>query len=150
MANISEEIEQFILSVLGDSDEVTLSRSQLADYFSVAPSQINYVLRTRFNVCRGYITGSKRGGGGNISIVRIAVDDELIPSILRDLEDSKGLSQNNACDIADRLLRDSALTERECGIIKAALSDKALAASDNSAQLRRNIYGEILTELMRR
>ena len=147
MANISEEIEQFILSVLGDSDEVTLSRSQLADYFSVAPSQINYVLRTRFNVCRGYITGSKRGGGGNI---RIAVDDELIPSILRDLEDSKGLSQNKACDIADRLLRDSALTERECGIIKAALSDKALAASDNSAQLRRNIYGEILTELMRR
>ena len=50
--NISSEIEQFILSVLGSGDEITLSRNELAQYFSVAPSQIIYVLSSRFTVAR--------------------------------------------------------------------------------------------------
>ena len=66
MASISDEIEQFILSVLSDDESVKLSRNDLAHYFSVAPSQINYVLATRFNFDKGYIIESKRGGDGCI------------------------------------------------------------------------------------
>ncbi|MDE5618056.1 MAG: CtsR family transcriptional regulator [Clostridia bacterium] len=149
--NISGEIEQFILSVLGEGDEITLSRAQLADYFCVAPSQINYVLSTRFNLNRGYITKSKRGGGGNITIVRIALDDELIPAILKDLAQShQGISYNKAVDITDRLIGAKVMTQREGEIIKASVNDKAIGQSDNSARIRRNIYEEVLIALMRK
>ncbi len=71
MANLSDEIEQFILSIFTDDDRLKLSRNDLAHYFSVAPSQINYVLSTRFNLDKGYVIESRRGGGGFITIVRI-------------------------------------------------------------------------------
>lgn len=58
MANVSDEIEQFILSIFSD-DSLKLSRNDLAHYFSVAPSQINYVLSTRFNLDKGYVIDRK-------------------------------------------------------------------------------------------
>ena len=71
MATISDVIENFILSTLGQNNDLNLSRNELADYFNCAPSQINYVLTTRFNLNRGFIIQSQRGGGGYIRIVRI-------------------------------------------------------------------------------
>ena len=53
MASISDIIEKFILDNLGESDEIDISRNELANFFSCAPSQINYVLETRFTVDRG-------------------------------------------------------------------------------------------------
>lgn len=150
MANVSQEIEQFILSVLGNNDEITISRNELAQYFAVAPSQINYVLSTRFSLGRGYIIRSKRGGGGSITVIRISTDgNDLISALLQDLSRSQGLSYNMACDMTDRLLGSKALTQRESDIIRAAVSDKSLDCKD-SAAVRRNIYKEILISLMRR
>ena len=71
MANISETIEQFIIATLGENDSVDISRNSLAEYFSCAPSQINYVLDTRFTIDRGYVKESKRGGSGYIKISRL-------------------------------------------------------------------------------
>ena len=69
---ISDSIEAFIKDMLTeDEHEVELKRNELAQYFGCAPSQINYVLSTRFTLDDGYITESKRGGGGCIRIVRI-------------------------------------------------------------------------------
>jgi len=76
MANISDIIEQFILKTLGDDDSVDISRNELANFFSCAPSQINYVLGTRFTLDRGFVKESRRGGGGYIKITRIKVDDD--------------------------------------------------------------------------
>ena len=70
MANISETIEQFIIATLGENDSVDISRNSLAEYFSCAPSQINYVLDTRFTIDRGFVKESKRGGSGYIKISR--------------------------------------------------------------------------------
>ena len=62
MSNISDMIEAFLIDTLGDDEYLDISRNDLANYFNVAPSQINYVLTTRFNYERGFLTESKRGG----------------------------------------------------------------------------------------
>ncbi|MGN1208056.1 MAG: CtsR family transcriptional regulator, partial [Christensenellales bacterium] len=71
MNNVSDIIEEFILSTIGDEQSLNLSRNELANFFNVSPSQINYVLSTRFTLDRGYQTESKRGGGGYIVLKRI-------------------------------------------------------------------------------
>lgn len=148
--NISTEIEQFILQVLGPSDEITLSRSELAQYFSVAPSQINYVLATRFTLSRGFIVRSKRGGGGGITLVRIAADGDLVASQLKEVSEADELPENRARDMAERLHAQKAVTDRELALILASVSESALKGVKESGALRRNIYKEILIALMRK
>ena len=148
--NISSEIEQFILSVLGSGDEITLSRNELAQYFSVAPSQINYVLSTRFTIARGFIVKSRRGGGGGITLVRIAGGDDPVSGQLKEGSGADTLPENRARDMVDRLVRAQAVTEREKALILASLSAKALDGAKESGRLRRNIYREILIALMRK
>lgn len=148
--NISTEIEQFILQVLGGSDEITLSRSELAQYFSVAPSQINYVLATRFTLSRGFIVRSKRGGGGGITLVRIAADGDLVASQLKEVSEADELPENRARDMAERLHAQKAVTDRERALILASVSESALKGAKESGALRRNIYKEILIALMRK
>ena len=148
--NISTEIEQFILQVLGGSDEITLSRSELAQYFSVAPSQINYVLATRFTLSRGFIVRSKRGGGGGITLVRIAADGDLVASQLKEVSEADELPENRARDMAERLHAQKAVTDRELALILASVSECALKGAKESGALRRNIYKEILIALMRK
>lgn len=148
--NISTEIEQFILQVLGPSDEITLSRNELAQYFSVAPSQINYVLATRFTLSRGFIVRSKRGGGGGITLVRIAADGDLVASQLKEVSEADELPENRARDMAERLHAQKAVTDRELALILASVSESALKGAKESGALRRNIYKEILIALMRK
>ena len=148
--NISTEIEPVILQVLGGSDEITLSRSELAQYFSVAPSQINYVLATRFTLSRGFIVRSKRGGGGGITLVRIAADGDLVASQLKEVSEADELPENRARDMAERLHAQKAVTDRELALILASVSESALKGVKESGALRRNIYKEILIALMRK
>ena len=69
---LSDTIESFIKELLSqDETEVELKRNELAEYFGCAPSQINYVLATRFTPDHGYVIESRRGGGGYIRIVRV-------------------------------------------------------------------------------
>ena len=76
MASLCDEIEQFILETMNEDQTIRISRNGLAEHFGCAPSQINYVLRTRFNVERGYLVESKRGGGGSVSIVRLSEEKD--------------------------------------------------------------------------
>ena len=151
MANISDEIEQFILSIFADEGTLKLSRNDLAQYFSVAPSQINYVLSTRFNLDKGYVIESKRGGGGCITIVRISESkDDTLSNMLQELDSIDALSFNRANCLLQRLEREEFVSKQECGIIKSAISDKALNFPTGSATVRKNIFKEILIGLMRR
>ena len=69
---LSDTIESFIKTMLTQEEpEVELKRNELAEYFGCAPSQINYVLATRFTIDDGYVIESRRGGGGYIRIVRV-------------------------------------------------------------------------------
>ena len=86
---ISDTIEQFIKEMLGeDSPEVELKRNELAEYFGCAPSQINYVLATRFSPSQGYLTESHRGGGGYILITRADSHEGALMSVINSIGDS--------------------------------------------------------------
>ena len=102
MSTISDTIEEFLLDTLGEAEHLDISRNELANYFNVAPSQINYVLSTRFNFARGYVIESKRGGGGHISIMRVYESTpEWISSLMQELGDE--IDYRNACYILEEL-----------------------------------------------
>ncbi len=147
---VSDIIERFLLDTLGDELSVNFNRNELAAYFSVAPSQINYVLSTRFTPERGYITESRRGGGGSITLIRVSdnVDDVLLRYIDETLSD--GIEYGKACQILERLTVDGVYTKSEAQLIKAAISDKALIAPTVAkSRLRGAILKNVLLETLK-
>lgn len=148
--NVSDLIEKFLLDTLGDELSVNFNRNELATYFAVAPSQINYVLATRFTPERGYITESRRGGGGYITLIRVNqnVDDVLASYIDQTLSD--GIDYGKACQILERLTVDGIFTQSEAQLIKAAISDKALLAPTVAKnKLRGSILKCVLLETLK-
>lgn len=147
---VSDIIERFLLDTMGNEPTVSFNRNELAQYFSVAPSQINYVLATRFTLERGYITESRRGGGGSVTLIRVAenADDVLMRYIDETLSD--GIEYGKACQIVDRLVCDEIYTQTEGRLIKAAISDKALVAPTmTKSRLRGSILKNILLETLK-
>ena len=148
--NVSDIIEKFLLDTLGDELSVNFNRNELAAYFAVAPSQINYVLATRFTPERGYMTESRRGGGGYITLIRVNqnMDDVLANYIDQTL--SEGIDYGKACQILERLTVDGIFTENEAQLIKAAISDKALLAPTVAKnKLRGSILKCVLLETLK-
>lgn len=147
---VSDIIEQFLLETLGDELSVNFNRNELAAYFSVAPSQINYVLSTRFTPERGFVIESRRGGGGSVKLIRVVsdIDDVLVKYIDETLND--GIDYGRACRILDRLQSDGIYTDTECRLIKAAISDKALLAPTVAKnKLRGAVLKNILIETLK-
>ena len=128
MANISDQIEKFLIVTLGDNDSIDITRNSLAEYFSCVPSQINYVLETRFTVDRGFIVESKRGGGGFVKISKIKTSDSnnyLNSLFLESVGDD--LSEKRLSQILDKLVSDEIVSEKEKILIEASLSDDSLS-----------------------
>lgn len=147
---VSDVIERFLIETLGNELSVNFNRNELAAYFSVAPSQINYVLSTRFTPERGYLIESRRGGGGFVTLMRVSADAEDV--LLRYIDEtlSVGIEYGKACQIVDRLTEDGVYTASEAGLIKAAISDKALLAPTVAkARLRGSILKNILLETLK-
>ena len=152
MANISDIIESFLLETLGEDDTLNISRNELASYFSVAPSQINYVLSTRFTPARGYSIQSRRGGGGFITVVRLnEPKSELITQIM-ERPIAEGYNYPTVCHILDRLAHDGIFTQGEAEILKSALSDKALIVPTvmQKDALRASILKSAISEALKR
>lgn len=74
--NISDIIEAYLKKILADNEQIEIRRSEIAKLFNCVPSQINYVINTRFTEQRGYVVNSKRGGGGYIRIVKVQFLDD--------------------------------------------------------------------------
>ncbi|MBE5786992.1 MAG: CtsR family transcriptional regulator [Clostridiales bacterium] len=129
MMRLSDTIESFIKQMLQEEQaEVELKRNELAEYFHCAPSQINYVLATRFTPDHGYMTSSQRGGGGYIRIVRVcrSANDRLAYLIRERIGDS--LDAQSAQALCVQLAESQAITLPEARLIAAAVSPQALAA----------------------
>lgn len=149
MANISDIIEQFILKSLGDDNSVDISRNELANFFSCAPSQINYVLETRFTIDRGFVKESKRGGGGYIKISKINVDDDNYMNnlILESVGDSMGYKR--LTQILDKLEQEKIISKREGEIISSALNEESLSMPFTiKDSIRAKAFKNILTTLL--
>ena len=144
MSNISDMIEEFLLDTLGEAEHLDISRNELANYFNVSPSQINYVLSTRFNFERGYIIESKRGGGGHISIIK-AVDDtpEWVNDVLARLNDS--IDYRQACYILDEMQQKEIIKEGETEVLKIAISPNALS---NPFKMENKLRASILRRVL--
>ena len=124
---LSDTIEQFIKTMLQqDEPEVELKRNELAEYFNCAPSQINYVLATRFSVDHGYIIESRRGGGGFVRIVRMKArsDQSLMNLLLERVGNS--ITEEAALAIIEQLFERGLVTRNESMLMRAAVERNAL------------------------
>lgn len=147
--SISDLIEEFIISSLDDDDFIELSRNDLAKFFACVPSQINYVLNTRFTPNRGFVIESQRGGSGYIKVTRMQNNnDNYLKNALEIC--AQPLTSSAGNQIVGHLLSRKIITNREAQLIKRAISPKALTSPINMANsLRSNILAEILIELMK-
>jgi transcriptional regulator CtsR len=126
--NISDIIEGYLKKVLEMSDEdlVEIKRSEIADKFECVPSQINYVINTRFTIERGYIVESKRGGGGYIRIMKVQTQDhaQLIDQLLALI--NHRIPQASAEHVVYRLVDEEVITSREAKIMLSVLDRSVL------------------------
>ena len=140
--NTSDHIEAYIKAILEQSGMVELQRSQLADTFQVVPSQINYVIKTRFTESRGYLVESKRGGGGYIRIGRIEFSNHH--EMLRDLLYSVGEEVSLAIfeDVLRLLFEQDLVTRQEMNLLLAMATDRVLG--DDANLIRANMLRQLL------
>ena len=146
--NTSDHIEAYIKAILEQSGMVELQRSQLADTFLVVPSQINYVIKTRFTESRGYLVESKRGGGGYIRIGRIEFSNHH--EMLRDLLYSVGEEVSLAIfeDVLRLLFEQDLVTRQEMNLLLAMATDRVLG--DDANLIRANMLRQLLQEVDRK
>lgn len=152
MSNLADRIEAYLKRILEQTEEgvIMLQRGSLADTFSCAPSQINYVLTTRFTAERGYLVESRRGGGGYLRIVRLGLDPEgKFQQLMAELIGEE-LNQERANNLVDRLEEEEIFTKREAILMKSIFADKMLSDLGSLAPiLRARLMKEILANMCR-
>ena len=150
MAQLSDSIEHFIKDLMHEDARVELRRNELAQHFGCAPSQINYVLATRFSVDHGYIIESRRGGGGYVRIVRMQSRGE--PNFLEVLLNRVGNSvdEETANAIVSNLQERDMITANEAALMRAAVSRNALALPISAKDvLRAAVFRNMLTQVFK-
>ena len=145
---ISNIIEEFIKELLNENSEVELGRNELATRFNCVPSQINYVISTRFSPERGYSVESRRGGGGYIRITRTAPKDQSY--ILHAMKAiGENISLTNSKAILEDMFALGIINEREARIIMAAINDNSIPVIPNQRGIvRAKILKNILVNLV--
>ena len=125
---LSDSIEHFIKTMMSEeSTEVELKRNELAEYFGCAPSQINYVLATRFSPDHGYLTESRRGGGGYIRIVRVVESGSQRLMYLINERIGDSLSEEECMRLISQLKEQKLVTEDEAVLMASSVCARALA-----------------------
>ena len=152
MSLISDTIEEFLKELFEEDleDSVTIKRNELAGKFHCAPSQINYVLSTRFNVNNGYVVESQRGGGGYIRIIRLHAGDHAdhLLTLLNE-EIAETISEREAVNIIEALKESGLLSGRETSLLKSVVSTAALGQGHEAKRLRAGIMKQIICVLMK-
>lgn len=127
MRPLTDSIEEFIKSLLEEGQEqVDVQRNELAQYFRCAPSQITYVLSTRFTPDHGYVIESRRGGGGYIRIVRLRESPGSNLMYLINQRIGNSISRHDCEAIISQLFENDVITQNEAGLMRAAISAEAI------------------------
>lgn len=145
---ISDLIEEYIKKIFEKNEVVELNRSTLADMFNCVPSQINYVISTRFIPELGFYVESRRGGGGYIKISRVTSTKEEYISNITEKIGSK-LSQSVVDIYLSDFIRYNLLDKNTALLLKVALSDKSLSKVDKLKrdEVRADMLKNILINL---
>ena len=144
---ISDSIADFISELLRREGEVELQRNLLADRFNCVPSQINYVISTRFTPEHGYVVESRRGGGGYIRITRLANPREVaMMHVVNSVGD--GITERGAAICLKNLSDAGLISPAEQQLIISAADDHALRAVP--PELRDRVRADILKRCIMR
>ena len=147
--SLSSAIETYIRSKIETQNMIELSRNELANKFNCVPSQINYVISTRFIPELGFYVESRRGGNGYIKISKIEIKDS---EEFLNLFDKIGNKMSQS--VVDIYLKDfliyNVLNEKEAKLIKVAVSDKSLKSVEASKKdnVRADIFKNLLINLI--
>lgn len=135
--NMTDIIEAYLKSFLKNQEHVEIKRSDIADHFDCVPSQINYVINTRFTQEHGYLVESKRGGGGYIRILKVQVVDEIdqIDQMIELVGNQ--ISQRNGMNMIQTLIDREIITRREASLILSVIEKSVLHTISDQEQIAR-------------
>ena len=144
---MSDVIEEFIKDLFDDSEFIEIQRNDLAEKFHCVPSQINYVISTRFKPSQGYYVESRRGGGGSIKIKKInTTKSDYIMHIINNI--GKSITSNEVDILINDFLTYDFVTPKEAKLLKVATSDNVLALTkDIKDEVRARIFKNMLLNL---
>ena len=151
MSSLARQIEEYIKALLEEESAgvIELQRNMLSEYFHCVPSQINYVLSTRFTPVQGYMVETRRGGGGYVRIVSLQLEDD--PDIQDALTAMVGesLSQSNSEGLTEYLYQQGIISHREMTLLNGILKDRVLTGLDKTQRdhLRASMMQQMLAML---
>ena len=150
MPKLSDIIEEFIKEMLEDTRtrELQIQRNELALKFSCAPSQINYVLTTRFTTDKGYYIESKRGGGGCILIRRIEIDVNTSLAEIINKRIGNSITYESGNQIICGLIESNIITPREGMLMKISINDRILIQTIDRNRLRADILKAMIMVIL--
>lgn len=145
---MSDMIEDFIKDLFEEEDLVEIQRNDLAQKFNCVPSQINYVIATRFKPSQGYYVESKRGGGGSIKIKKVNITkSNYFMHIINSIEDS--LTAQEVDIFISNFLSYNMVSTIEAKLLKVATSDNVLKIEQPTRdELRARIFKNMLVNLI--
>lgn len=144
---VSDIIEEFIKELFEDDNEIEIQRNDLAQKFNCVPSQINYVIATRFKPAQGYYVESRRGGGGHITIRKVNnTKEDYLMHIINNMGNS--ISNSEAEILISDFLTYSLINKKEAKLLRVATSDNVLNIPKQYRDLlRANILKNMLLNL---
>ncbi len=143
--NLSKEITKMILDMLSDSGTTEIKRNDLAEQLGCVPSQINYVLASRFTPEQGYIVESRRGGGGYIKITRASCTPEtLMMHLINSIGDS--MDEKTCRANIQNLYARGILPQQTAQVMSAAISDKAYR--EIPQELRNTVRASVFKQML--
>jgi len=146
--NLSDIIEAYLKKVLKQQEQVEIRRSEIADLFNCVPSQINYVINTRFTIQHGYLVESKRGGGGYIRIIKVQLLDDIekLETLIEII--GNAITEKDAFSILNTLFEENIISRNEAQIMAAAMEKSVYPVEPKLEKLlRANILKNMLLNL---
>ena len=145
---ISDIIEDFIKNMLTDEEAAVIQRNDLAEQFNCVPSQINYVISTRFTPLQGYYVESQRGGGGYIRIQKVNLTkSDYLMHIITSIGNK--ISAKEVDIFVNNFLDYGVIDEKVAKLIKSATNDKVLSIAKNDKdEIRAKILKNMLINLV--
>lgn len=149
--NMSDMIEEYLKQALKEEGKVEIQRNEIAELFNCVPSQINYVINSRFTIHHGYAVESKRGGGGYIRIVKVQVNNNAESLERIDELIGESLTEKEAETIINTLYQNELMTAREGQIMLAAIEQTNYNTNKKiSDAIRANILSSMIKLLILR
>ena len=138
---MSDIIEEFIKELFDEEDSIEIQRNELAEQFNCVPSQINYVIATRFKPSQGYYVESRRGGGGHITIRKVNnTKSDYIMHIINNIGNE--ITSNEVDILISDFLTYDIIAPKEAKLLK-------VATSDNVLQLDKDIKDKVRARILK-